>query len=150
MGWWWSWARAPGRSPARCGSDTPRGTSPWSSTRAGPPGSPTGTRASTWCGPTPPLPALLAEHGIGAVDAVVSGLPWVAYAGGGLHQVIANALAPTGVFTQFAYSATRWAPPARRQLVDLRRHFAEVTTTPVVWRNLPPAVVHRARMPLPR
>lgn len=95
------------------------------------------------------LPALLAERGIDAVDAVVSGLPWVAYAGGGLHRVIADALAPTGVFTQFAYSATRWAPPARRQLVDLRRHFAEVTTTPVVWRNLPPAVVHRARMPLP-
>lgn len=95
------------------------------------------------------LPALLAEHGIGAVDAVVSGLPWVAYAGGGLHRVIADALAPTGVFTQFAYSATRWAAPARRQLVDLRRHFAEVTTTPVVWRNLPPAVVHRARMPSP-
>jgi phospholipid N-methyltransferase len=95
------------------------------------------------------LPALLAERGLGAVDAVVSGLPWVAYAGGGLHRVIADALAPTGVFTQFAYSATRWAPPARRQLADLRRHIAEVTTTPVVWRNLPPAVVHRARMPLP-
>lgn len=94
------------------------------------------------------LPELLAERGIESVDAVVSGLPWVAYAGGGLHRVIADALAPTGVFTQFAYSATRWAPPARRQLAELRTHFAEVTTTPVVWRNLPPAVVHRARMPL--
>lgn len=96
------------------------------------------------------LPALLAERGITRVDAVVSGLPWVAYAGGTLHRVIVDALAPTGVFTQFAYSATRWAPPARRQLADLRAHFAQVDTTPVVWRNLPPAVVHRARTPLRR
>lgn len=96
------------------------------------------------------LPALLAERGIPQVDAVVSGLPWVAFADGSLHRVIADALAPTGVFTQFAYSATRWAPPARRQLADLRTHFAQVVTTPVVWRNLPPAVVREARTPVRR
>lgn len=94
------------------------------------------------------LPALLAERGITGVDAVVSGLPWIAYADGTLHRVIMDALAPAGVFTQFAYSATRWAPPARRRLAEPRAHFAQVDTTPVVWRNLPPAVVHRARTPL--
>jgi phospholipid N-methyltransferase len=98
------------------------------------------------------LPALLAERGITAVDAVVSGLPWVAYSPGpdgrGLHAVITEALAPDGVFTQFAYTWTRWAPPARRQLADLRAHFGEVTISPAVWRNLPPAVVYRARTPL--
>lgn len=93
------------------------------------------------------LPALLRERGTGPVDAVVSGLPWVAFAGTGLHTVIAGALAPTGVFTQFAYAATRRLPPARRQLADLRAHFAEVRTGPVVRRNLPPAVVHSARVP---
>ena len=100
------------------------------------------------------LPAVLAERGITSVDAVVSGLPWVAYAPGpdgrGLHELITEALAPTGVFTQFAYSWTRWAPPARRQLGDLRHHFAEVVTSRTVWRNLPPAVVHQARQPLIR
>lgn len=95
------------------------------------------------------LPAVLAERDIppASVGAVVSGLPWVAYARG-LHALITDALAPTGVFTQFAYSWTRWAPPARRQLADLRRHFGDVVTSPVVWRNLPPAVVHEARRPL--
>lgn len=97
------------------------------------------------------LPALLTERGITRVDAVVSGLPWIAYAPGpdgrGLHSLITEALAPTGVFTQFAYSATRWAPPARRQLADLRLHFAEVVTSRTIWRNLPPAVVHQARQP---
>lgn len=97
------------------------------------------------------LPRLLAERGITAVDAVVSGLPWVAYSPGpdgrGLHGVITEVLAPTGVFTQFGYTWTRWAPPARRQLADLRAHFAEVTTSRTVWRNVPPAVVHEARRP---
>ncbi|GAA1198957.1 methyltransferase domain-containing protein [Pseudonocardia alaniniphila] len=100
------------------------------------------------------LPALLADRGITAVDGVVSGLPWVAYSPGpdgrGLHAVITDALAPGGVFTQFAYTWTRWAPPARRQLADLRAHFGEVTITPAVWRNLPPAVVYVARKPLRR
>jgi phosphatidylethanolamine/phosphatidyl-N-methylethanolamine N-methyltransferase len=97
------------------------------------------------------LPALLADRGITAVDAVVSGLPWVAYSPGpdgrGLHALITDALAPHGVFTQFAYTWTRWAPPARRQLADLRAHFADVRISPAVWRNLPPAVVYEARMP---
>lgn len=91
------------------------------------------------------LPRLLAERGAERADVVVSGLPWVAYAGGGLHGVIADALAPTGVFTQFAYAWTRWAPPARRQLADLRAHFTDVAISPVVWRNVPPAVVYSAR-----
>ena len=98
------------------------------------------------------LPCLLADRGITAVDAVVSGLPWVAYAPGpdgrGLHAVITEVLAPTGVFTQFGYTWTRWAPPARRQLADLRSHFAEVTTSRTVWRNFPPAIVHEARRPI--
>ena len=97
------------------------------------------------------LPRLLADRGIGHVDAVVSGLPWVAYSPGpdgrGLHALIVEALAPTGFFTQFGYSWTRWAPPARAQLASLRAHFDEVTTSRTVWRNFPPAVVHTARRP---
>lgn len=98
------------------------------------------------------LAAILAERGVSQVDTIVSGLPWAAYTaertGPSLHTVIARTLAPTGAFTQFAYSLTRhWAPPARAQLADLRRHFAEVTIGRTVWRNLPPAVVYQARQP---
>jgi phosphatidylethanolamine/phosphatidyl-N-methylethanolamine N-methyltransferase len=97
------------------------------------------------------LADILDARGIARVNAVVSGLPWVAYAprpgGRPLHAVISEALAPTGAFTQFAYCWTRWAPPARRQLAELRAHFAEVETSRTVWRNLPPAVVHTARRP---
>lgn len=98
------------------------------------------------------LAAILRDRGVTAVDAVVSGLPWVAYASGPgnrpLHSVITDVLAPTGVLTQFAYSPTRWTPPARRQLADLRAHFAEVVISRTVWRNLPPAVVYQARQPV--
>jgi len=97
------------------------------------------------------LPVLLADRGITRVDAVISGLPWVAHVPGpdghNLHSLITDTLAPGGVFTQFAYSWTRWAPPARRQLADLRAHFGEVVVSPTVWRNLPPAVVYEARKP---
>lgn len=97
------------------------------------------------------LPRLLAERGIDRVDALVSGLPWAAAAPGpgrpGLFSELAPLLAPDGVVTQFGYAWTRWAAPARALLADLRGCLGEVTTSPVVWRNLPPAVVHRGRTP---
>ena len=100
------------------------------------------------------LPAVLAERGLGPVDAVVSGLPWAAYRTGSdgrrLPEIIAGVLAATGFLTQFAYTWSRWAAPARQQLADLRSSFADVAITPTVWRNVPPAVVYQARRPTPR
>lgn len=97
------------------------------------------------------LPELLAGLGVEQVDVVVSGLPWVAYAGRPpLVESVARVLSPAGVYTQFAYTWTRWATPARRLLGDLRTEFEEVVTTATVWRNLPPAVVHVARRPRDR
>jgi len=91
------------------------------------------------------LAGILADRDVGPADAVVSGLPWVAYRGRFVAE-LTEVLAPTGVFSQFAYAwARRWAPPARAELAALRRHFAEVTISPTVWRNLPPAVVYYAR-----
>jgi phospholipid N-methyltransferase len=67
-----------------------------------------------------------------------------------LPEIVAGVLAPTGFLTQFAYTWSRWAAPARRQLADLRSSFADVVITPTVWRNVPPAVVYQARRPTPR
>jgi phosphatidylethanolamine/phosphatidyl-N-methylethanolamine N-methyltransferase len=78
---------------------------------------------------------VLAERNVADVDTVVSGLPWAAYREQ-LPAAVAAALAPTGVFTQFAYSwSRRWAPPARAELAMLRRHFAHVAVSPTIWRN---------------
>ncbi|SDM49693.1 class I SAM-dependent methyltransferase [Nonomuraea jiangxiensis] len=100
------------------------------------------------CADATRLPDLLAGLGVGPVDAVVSGLPWVAYAGQPpLIESVARVLSPAGVYTQFAYNWTRWAAPARRLVGGLRTEFEEVVTTMTVWRNLPPAVVYVARRP---
>jgi phosphatidylethanolamine/phosphatidyl-N-methylethanolamine N-methyltransferase len=95
------------------------------------------------------LPELMAERGLSA-DVVVSGLPWVAYrpvAGVSLLPLVAGSLSPEGVFTQFAYNWTRWAPPARQHLHGLRTTFEEVVLSRTVWRNLPPALVYLGRRP---
>jgi phosphatidylethanolamine/phosphatidyl-N-methylethanolamine N-methyltransferase len=78
----------------------------------------------------------------------VSGLPWVAYdCQPPLFHSAARSIAPTGVYTQFAYTWSRWGAPARRLLAGLRAEFEEVVTTSTVWRNLPPAVVYVSRRP---
>lgn len=96
------------------------------------------------------LPKILAERGISAVDLVVSGLPWQAFSGPTGRQLIgtvANALAVAGTFTQFTYSWTRWAPPARRQLSQLHAAFGSVEISSTIWRNFPPAFVYTAQQP---
>lgn len=99
------------------------------------------------------LPTLLAVRGLpstGGVDVVVSGLGWSATRPGrddSLLPVVAATLARGGVFVQFGYAVTRWAGPARALERELRELFGETTTSPTVWRNLPPAVVHRAAQP---
>ncbi|GAA2888183.1 class I SAM-dependent methyltransferase [Nonomuraea rubra] len=94
------------------------------------------------------LPRLLGGLAAGPVDVVVSGLPWIAYAGRPpLIESVAQVLSPAGVYTQFAYTWTRWAAPARRLSGGLRAAFEEVVTSTTVWRNLPPAVVYVARRP---
>ncbi|WP_062206555.1 class I SAM-dependent methyltransferase [Streptomyces sp. NBRC 109706] len=95
------------------------------------------------------LPELLAERGVGAVDAIVSGLPWTVYFDGPrpLARVLAQVLAPGGVLTQFSYPWTAWTPPARRQRAELRAAFEELLVTRTVWRNVPPALVYVARRP---
>ncbi|AXB43130.1 class I SAM-dependent methyltransferase [Amycolatopsis albispora] len=95
----------------------------------------------------------LASYVDNPVDVVVSGLPWAVLPAAQrdriLDQVIA-VLAPEGRFTTFAYGHAAWTPPARRFAASLRERFAVVTRGPLIWPNLPPALVHRAALPLAR
>jgi len=96
------------------------------------------------------LPEILAARGIDRADVIVSGLPWFAYTAPGprpLADTLAAALTDDGVLTQFAYTWTRWAPPAVRLLAGLRARFEEVVTSRTVWSNVPPATVYYARRP---
>ncbi|MEU3623611.1 SAM-dependent methyltransferase [Amycolatopsis coloradensis] len=100
------------------------------------------------CADATELPSVLEQRDLGPVDVVVSGLPWVSFpteAGRSLATSVADSLSPNGVFTQFTYSWTRWANPARTRLQALRERFEEVVVSTTVWRNLPPAAVYVAR-----
>lgn len=86
----------------------------------------------------------------GPVDAVVCGLPWSVMPTGQRHktlEVVAEALAPGGRFTTFAYLHAAWSPPARRFAAELHASFPSVERSRVVWPNLPPAFAYRATRP---
>jgi phospholipid N-methyltransferase len=99
------------------------------------------------CADAARLPDVLAEHGIERADAIVSLLPWAAYAAAPVPALVAGALAPSGTFTQATLRGFHLLPPARKQAGDLRAAFGSVTGSPTIWRNLPPARVLIAREP---
>jgi phospholipid N-methyltransferase len=95
------------------------------------------------------LATLLADAGVGQVDAVVSSLPWTLVPPAQQRAMLAGiaaTLAPTGVFTTIT---TLTALPARVR--DLRRSleatFDEVVATEPVWRNVPPSRLYVCRCP---
>lgn len=103
-------------------------------------------------GPAADLPGMLDARGIDGVDLIISGLPWQSFAGPAgprLVDTIASCLAPGGTYTQFTYSWTRWAPPAKRQHRTLHESFDEVQVSRTIWRNLPPAFVYTSTGPTP-
>ena len=95
------------------------------------------------------LPHVLAKRGLAAADLVVSGIPRQAFAGSDgtdLVAAIAANLAPSGAYTQFTYSWTRWAPPGRRQHRELQRFFGRVELSPPAWgKPAPGRRLHRER-----
>ena len=86
------------------------------------------------------------REGVGKVDCVISGLPWAIFPDDLRDRILSamfRALSPGGVFVTFAYLQGLILPAGRKFKLDLRRRFAEVGTSGVVWLNLPPAVVYR-------
>ncbi len=79
-------------------------------------------------------------------DCIVSGLAWgsmLPRMQGLIMSAILKSLAPGGQFVAFAYAHAFWLPTSRQFRRRLLRHFKTVETTPIVWRNLPPAFVFR-------
>ena len=94
------------------------------------------------------LTAILANHGISAVDAVVCGLPWATLPVSLQETVfaaIAGALAPGGLFVTFGYLQSLVLPGAQALRRRLRREFVDVRRTPPVWGNVPPAFAYICR-----
>lgn len=96
------------------------------------------------------LPRYVRRLGAGAVDCVVSGLPWTNMKGpmqDRILQAITSVLSPEGCFATFSYIHARWFPGAVGFRSRLSRHFRQVAASRIVWRNLPPAVVYTCHQP---
>lgn len=94
------------------------------------------------------LPAVVAARGWGAVDRVISGLPFAVWADerqDAVLDAIAEVMAPGGIFVTFTYAHSPALPAGRRFRERLDEALGPVEVSPIVWANLPPAVVYRVR-----
>lgn len=91
-------------------------------------------------------PERVRELGLGQADCIISGLPWAAFTPGEQSRLLdatIRLLKPGGQFATFAYLHGLALPTARQFRRRLDSAFSRVETSPVVWRNLPPAFVYR-------
>jgi phospholipid N-methyltransferase len=90
------------------------------------------------------LRAVLGDLGATKADRVVSSLPFAIWPDAlqrDVFRAIVDIMEPTARFVTFGYAHAQPLPAARRLRALLHEHFGSVTTTPVVWRNVPPALV---------
>jgi len=88
------------------------------------------------------------HEGIGQVDCIISGLPWASFPDALQKQLLdamMTVLKPGGQFVTFAYLVGLLFPPGRHFRNRLRGYFREISSSPTVWNNLPPAFVYRCR-----
>ena len=79
---------------------------------------------------------------------VISGLPWSLIKPERQDKIlenIAQVLGPEGEFRTFAYVHAHLLRYGRSFFKILPQHFKVVQAMPVVWANLPPAIVYRCR-----
>ena len=86
------------------------------------------------------------EWGHPQVDRVVSSLPWTVFpeevADAGL-QAVTTVLKSDGVMVTFTYvHANSLLPGGKRLRELLSKHFGNVRTSRIEWRNVPPALVY--------
>ncbi len=89
----------------------------------------------------------LQEAGAEKCDAIVSGLPWAGFPEDLQDRLLAAAmdvLKPGGRFVTYTYLLSPYLPGGRRFRAKLNKTFSKVGTTPMVWKNLPPAFVYWA------
>ncbi|MCX6551456.1 MAG: methyltransferase domain-containing protein [Acidobacteria bacterium] len=89
----------------------------------------------------------LEASGRQSCDCIVSGLPFASFTPALQDEILAavvDVLKPGGRFVTFAHLGGAFWPRGRRFRRRLEAEFPDVTVTPTVWSNLPPAFVYRA------
>lgn len=88
---------------------------------------------------------LITERGWPHVDRIVSSLPfagWSATLQRDVFDAILDVLKPGGRMVTFTYAHSPYLPAGRRARGVLETRFDRVTTSPMVWGNVPPAFVY--------
>ncbi|MCP3964862.1 MAG: ribosomal RNA adenine dimethylase domain-containing protein [Lentisphaerae bacterium] len=91
---------------------------------------------------------IMKKDGMTRADVIVSGLPWAAFPQSlqkTILKEVVESLPENGYFTTFAYLQGMMLPAARRFKKMLKKEFSEVSTSKVIWKNIPPAFVYRCR-----
>jgi phospholipid N-methyltransferase len=86
--------------------------------------------------------------GMQSVDCIVSGLPWAVFPESMQIKFLdemMRVLKPGGHFVTFAYLHGLALTRARKFSTLLPNYFTNVSKSPVVWLNVPPAFVYRCR-----
>ena len=89
--------------------------------------------------------SIASEHGVEAIDCVISGLPWAIFSDAVQDELLDatfQVLREGGQFVTFAYMHGLALPAGRRFRRKLGRRFRKVERSRGVWRNAPPAVVY--------
>jgi phosphatidylethanolamine/phosphatidyl-N-methylethanolamine N-methyltransferase len=88
----------------------------------------------------------LQARGFSAADCIISGLPWATFSDALRAELMQNTLAALndgGHFATFAYLHARFLSAAKSFRRALAENFSHVSTSRIVWRNLPPAIVYQ-------
>jgi phosphatidylethanolamine/phosphatidyl-N-methylethanolamine N-methyltransferase len=85
--------------------------------------------------------------GVDSCDSIVSGLPWAGFkedVQDSLLDVTLDVLRARGHFATFIYVSSIVLPAGIRFRAKLNSRFRKVTSSHIVWKNLPPAIVLHA------
>ena len=96
------------------------------------------------CGSAEDLESLVAEHGLGPIDHIISGLPFASLPTGMTNRIldgVVHTLRHGGTFTQFQYLHGFGMPPGRAFRREMSVRMGAAPTRRIVLRNFPPACV---------
>jgi phosphatidylethanolamine/phosphatidyl-N-methylethanolamine N-methyltransferase len=96
------------------------------------------------CGSAENLEALVAEHGLGQVDHIISGLPFASLPTAMTNRIldgVMHTLRQGGTFTQFQYLHGFGMPPGRAFRREMSARMGGAPARRFVLRNIPPACV---------
>lgn len=94
------------------------------------------------------LDTMLESQNLPHPEIIISGLPFAIFPDELQEKILTGAvraLSPGGVFCTFAYIQGTVLPAGIRFRRKLEKHFAQVEITPVIWKNIPPAIIYRCR-----